>query len=291
MREKDIRSHRIKGILAAAFASILWSTGGIFVKIIDWNPVGLAGMRSFTAALILLAYIKRPKITISKPQVFGAIASAVTVLSFIIANRLTTSANVILLQYTSPIFVAILSVWILKEKIRWYDTLAIVSVFLGMGLFFVNDLSSGNVIGNLLAILCGFTLSVTTIALKMEQDGSPFEITIFGNLLAFLIAIPFILTDLPSLKTLATVIIMGIFQLGIPFVFYINSLKYITALEAILITVMEPLLNPLWVYIFAGEKPGLYTILGGIVVIISVTLRSIYVSKNAMEDNSYNLNE
>lgn len=220
----------------------------------------------------------------TKTQTIGSIASALTVLSFIIANKLTTSANVILLQYTSPIFVAILSVWVLKEKIRWYDYLAIVTVILGMGLFFVNDLSSGNIVGNLLAIFCGFALSVSTIALKMEQDGSPFEITIFGNLLAFLISIPFILTDLPSLKTLAIVIIMGIIQLGIPFIFYIKSLKHISALEAILVTVIEPLLNPLWVFMFAGEKPGFYTVIGGIIVIISVTLRSIYVSKTAIQE-------
>ncbi len=284
MSGNNIKNLRIKGLLGAMFASMLWSTGGIFVKVIDWNPVALAGVRSLIASLILIVYVKRPKLTLSKPQIFGSLASAVTVLSFIIANRLTTSANVILLQYTSPIFVAILSVWVLKEKIRWYDSLAIASVFLGMGLFFVNDLSTGNIIGNLLAILCGFTLSVTTIALKMEQDGSPFEITIFGNLLAFLISIPLIFSDLPSIKSLVTVIVMGIFQLGIPFIFYINSLKYITALEAILVTVVEPLLNPLWVFIFTGEKPGIFAILGGIIVISSVLFRSIYVSKNPTEE-------
>ncbi|NLK42935.1 MAG: EamA family transporter [Tissierellia bacterium] len=289
MSENNMKSFRIKGLLAAMFASALWSTGGIFVKIIDWNPVALAGMRSFIASLVIIAYVKKPKLSKSKTQIIGAIASATTVLSFIIANRLTTSANVILLQYTSPIFAAILSVWILKEKIRWYDSLAIVSVFLGMGLFFVNDLSSGNIIGNFLAIFCGFSLAVSTITLKMEQEGSPFEITIFGNLLAFIVAIPFILTNLPSFKSLATVVAMGVFQLGIPYIFYINSLKYITALEAILITVIEPLLNPLWVYIFAGEKPSIFAIMGGIIVIVSVTFRSIYVSKNPIENTTNKL--
>lgn len=291
MGQRNIMDHRIKGILAAMFASAMWSTGGIFVKVIDWNPVALAGVRSLIASSVLIAYVKKPKLPKSKTQAIGAIASAATVLSFIIANKLTTSANVILLQYTSPIFAAILSVWLLKEKIRWYDTLAIVSVFLGMGLFFVNDLSSGNIIGNLLAIFCGFALAVSTITLKMEQEGSPFEITIFGNLLAFIVAIPFILTNLPSFKTLATVVTMGIFQLGIPYIFYINSLKYITALEAILITVVEPLLNPLWVYIFTGEKPSIFAIIGGIIVIVSVTFRSIYVTKNTNKENSLNINE
>lgn len=279
-----IKNQRIKGILAVILASIMWSTAGIFVKIIEWNPVALAGMRSLVASLVLIAYVKRPKFNKSKFQIIGSIAYTLTVLSFIVASKLTTSANAILLQYTSPIFVAILSVWILKEKIKWYDILAIVLVFFGIGLFFLNDLGSGNIFGNLLAIFCGFTLAVMTIALKMEQGGSPIEITIFGNLIAFIISIPFILNDLPSLKTLVTVIIMGIVQLGIPYIFYIYSLKYVTALEAILLTVIEPLLNPLWVFIFTGEKPGLFTIIGGIIVISSVLFRSIYVSKTSLEE-------
>lgn len=279
-------SNRNKSILAALFASTLWSTGGIFVKLIDWNPVALAGVRSLLAAMVLVAYSKKPTITKSKPQILGAISYAATVLSFVIANKLTTSANAILLQYTSPIFVAILGFFILKEKVKWYDLLAILFVFLGMGLFFVNELDSGNIIGNLLAIFCGFSLAGTTIALKMEQDSSPFGITVYGNLIAFIVSIPFILTDLPSLRSLIIVIVMGIIQLGIPFIFYINSMRHITALEAILVTVMEPLLNPVWVFIFAGEKPGIYAIFGGIVVITSVTVRSIYVAKKVIPDEN-----
>ena len=114
-------SNRYKGIIAALIASFLWSTGGIFIKLVQWNPVAIAGSRSFVAALILLIYIKKPKITKSKPQMLGAVAYALTVILYVIANKLTTSANAILLQYTAPIFVAILGIWILKEKIHSYD--------------------------------------------------------------------------------------------------------------------------------------------------------------------------
>ncbi len=274
-----LKKDRYKGIILAAIASSMWSTGGIFVKLVDWNPVSIAGMRSLVAALVMLAYIKKPKLTKSKPQILGAIATCTTMLFFIVANKLTTSANAILLQYTAPIFVAILGVWILKEKIRWYDIVSIIVVFLGMLLFFIDNVNIGNTLGNIIAILSGFSLACMTISLRLQKDGSAMDTTFFGNILTFIIAIPFIFSALPDMKSLIIIVIMGVFQLGIPYIFYVNSIKYLTALEAILITVMEPLLNPLWVYLFAGEKPGTYAIVGGIVVIVTVMLRGIYVSK------------
>ena len=274
-----ITSNRAKGILAAIFASVLWSSGGIFIKLLDWNPIAISGSRSLIAVCILIAYSGKPKLTKSKPMIGGAIAYSATVLLFVTANKMTTSANAILLQYTAPIFVAILGVWLLKEKIHIYDAASITVVFLGMILFFLGNVNSGNMIGNFLAILSGLTLACTTIALRMEKDAKGIDIPIIGNILTFLIATPFILNIKPDFKSIVIIIILGIFQLGISYIFYVYSMKYLTALEAILITVLEPLLNPLWVFIFSGEKPGLYSILGGVIVISAVLARSIYVSK------------
>lgn len=281
----SIENQRYKGIIAVIIASAMWSTGGIFIKMVDWNPVAISGIRSLIAALVLLAYIKKPKITKSKPQIFGAISYALTVILFVIANKLTTAANVILLQYTAPIFVAILGIWLLKEKIHWYDIIAILVVFFGMILFFIDNVSAGNVIGNILAIFTGLTLACTTIALKLQKEGSAIETTLLGNILTFVVAVPFIFTSIPDLKSLFIIVIMGVFQLGVPYIFYTYAIERLTALEAILITVIEPLLNPLWVYIFDGEKPGSYAIIGGIIVIIAVVSRSIYISKY-LEDNN-----
>lgn len=281
----SIENQRYKGIIAVIIASAMWSTGGIFIKMVDWNPVAISGIRSLIAALVLLAYIKKPKITKSKPQIFGAISYALTVILFVIANKLTTAANVILLQYTAPIFVAILGIWLLKEKIHWYDIIAILVVFFGMILFFIDNVSAGNVIGNILAIFTGLTLACTTIALKLQKEGSAIETTLLGNILTFVVAVPFIFTSIPDLKSLFIIVIMGVFQLGVPYIFYTYAIERLTAMEAILITVIEPLLNPLWVYIFDGEKPGSYAIIGGIIVIIAVVSRSIYISKY-LEDNN-----
>lgn len=279
-----IHSSRFKGIMSAVIASVLWSIGGLLVKLLDWNPVAISGARSIIAALVLLAYIKKPKITKSKPQILGAIAYSTTVLFYVIANKLTTAANAILLQYTAPIFVALLSFWILKEKVHWYDIVSIGVVIFGMGLFFIEDVSSGNIIGNIIAIVSGFTLACCTLALRAQKDGSGMETICLGNLLTFIIAIPFILKVEATMRDLIVAISLGVFQLGISYIFYVNSLKYITALEAILIAVFEPILNPLWVYIFLREKPGINAIIGGVIVIIAVTLRGIYATKIKSEE-------
>ena len=279
MIKRIITNDRAKGILAAIMASILWSSGGILIKLLDWNPIAISGSRSLIAVGVLIAYSGRPNLTKSKPMIGGAIAYSATVLLFVVANKMTTAANAILLQYTAPIFVAILGIWLLKEKIYIYDAASISVVFLGMLLFFIDNVDAGNMIGNLLAILSGLTLACTTIAIRMEKDAKSIDIPIMGNILTFLIATPFILNITPDFKSIVIIIILGIFQLGLSYIFYVYSMKYLTALEAILITVLEPLLNPLWVFIFSGEKPGLFSIFGGLVVISAVLARSIYVTK------------
>ena len=164
-----------------------------------------------------------------------------------------------------------------------YDIISIVVVIIGMLLFFVDSVDAGNFIGNILAIGTGFSLAGVTISLRMQKDGSGMDTVILGNLLAFLVSIPIILGGLPDMKSIIVIIIMGTFQLGIPYIFYINSTKYLSALEAILLTVAEPLLNPVWVFIFVGEKPGLYSVIGGIIVILSVTLRSVYIGSKVKQ--------
>jgi len=276
---KIIENDRYKGIAAAVIASVLWSTGGLFIKLSDWNPIALSGSRSLISSLVMLAYMKKPKITKSKPQILGAISYAATVICFVIANKLTTAANAILLQYTAPIFVAIMGAWILKEKIHWYDLVSIAVVFLGISLFFVQGIEGGNALGNIVAILSGFSMACATIFLRLQKDGSGVETTWLGNILTFIISLPFILKAQFDFKNIIIIVVLGVFQLGISYIFYVNSLKHITALEAILITVIEPLLNPLWVYIFTGEAPGMLAIIGGAIVIIAIIMRNIYITR------------
>lgn len=279
MTEEEVKQTRFKGILLAVMASVLWSIGGILLKLVDWNPIAIAGSRSLISSLVFIAYIGKPKITKSKPQIFGAISYALTVILFVMANKLTTSANAILLQFTAPIFVAILGFFILKEKIFKHDIITIAVVFLGMILFFIQDVSPGNMLGNLVAVISGFFLAGVTVALRMQKDGSAAETTLLGNMLTAIIAIPFILQVDFDLKSILVIIVLGTFQLGLAYILYVNALKYISAFEAILVTALEPILNPVWVFIFNGENPGFYSILGGAIVVGAVVLRGVYISK------------
>lgn len=279
MYRKIIENDRYKGIVCVVIASILWSTGGLLIKLSDWNSIAISGSRSLISALIMLAYIKKPKITKSKPQIIGAIAYTATVLFFVMANKLTTAANAILLQYTAPIFVAILGVWILKERIHWYDLVSIAAVFLGISLFFIQGIEGGKALGNVIAILSGFSMASATVALRLQKDGSAVETTWLGNILTFIIALPFLGQVQFDFKNVMIIVFLGVFQLGISYILYVNSLKYITALEAILLTVIEPLLNPLWVYIFTGEAPGILAIIGGIIVITAIIMRNVYITR------------
>lgn len=286
MKEAKFKNDRIKSIIFLVIASMLWSTGGILIKLIDWNPIAIAGMRSFIASMTIFIYLRKLKLTFSKAQVGGAIAYAATVILFVIANKLTTSANAVLLQYTAPIFVALLGVKILKEKIYGYDWITIVCVFGGMILFFVDSVGIGSMLGNIIAVASGFFLACTTVAFRFQKDASPVETTWLGNIITFVVAIPFIFQAMPNMKSIFGLILLGVFQLGIPYIFYSFAIKHLTAIEAILIMVIEPLLNPIWVFIFAGEKPSFFAIIGGIIVLSSVTARNIYVNKKADNPSS-----
>ncbi|HHY77910.1 MAG TPA: DMT family transporter [Clostridiales bacterium] len=279
--DKILSNERYKAILFLVLASILWSTGGILIKLVDWNPIAIAGSRSLISSIVVLLYLKKPKITWSMAQIGGALSYTATVMLFVAANKLTTAANAILLQFTAPIFVAILGLLILKEKIRSYDYIAIIVVFGGMLLFFIDDVGGGSMLGNTLAVISGFFLACVTIALRFQKDGSPVETTFLGNLLTFIVSIPFIVKGLPDLKSILAIIVLGVFQLGIAYILYALAIKHLKAIEAILITVIEPILNPIWVFLFAGEKPSLYAVIGGLIVIITVTVRSIIVSKES----------
>jgi len=270
------KSQRKKSILFLIAASVLWSTGGILIKLVDWNPVAISGTRSLIAGFLILAYVRKPKLKWSWSLVLGSLTYASTVILFVIANKLTTAANTILLQYTAPIWVALLAGWILKEKIKWYDWASIAVTLLGMMLFFREGISGGNFLGNVIAVLSGVGLAGVVIFLRLQKDGDPIETVLLGNFVTFFIALPFILTSgPPSTQSILGIFLLGIFQLGCAYLFYALAIKHVSAIEAILIPVIEPLLNPLWVFLFIGETPGTWTLIGGAVVIASVTGRSL----------------
>lgn len=275
---KNESDQKTRASLFLLMTGVLWSTAGVLIKWISWNPVAIAGMRSAIAALLILIYMKKPKIHWSKASVAGALAYAVTVISFISANKLTTSANAILLQYTSPIYVLIFGAWFLGEKATRVDWISVFFTLFGMVLFFLDDLSGGNLWGNLLAVFSGLSFASMIILLRKQKDSSPIESVLLGNIVTAIVGLPFMFTSVPAdVKSWTGLLILGVFQLGLSYILYSEAIKHVTALEGALIPIIEPILNPLWVFLLMGEVPGLWAFIGGTIVLGSVVGKFIYI--------------
>lgn len=273
--KEEPRGERHKAISFLIVTAILWSSAGLLIKMISWNPIAIAGMRSAVAAVVLLIFLRRPHLTWSFAQIGGAIAYTVTVISFVAANKLTTAANAILLQYTSPIYAALFGAWFLGERATRLDWVTIWAAMGGMMLFFFDDLTSGGFWGNMCAVLSGVTFACLVLFMRKQKNDSPLESIFLGNILTALIGFPFMLEAIPSASSWVALILAGVLQLGLSQILYSAAIKHVTALEAILIPVIEPVLNPLWVFLVMGEAPGPWAFLGGFIVLAAVTIRYV----------------
>ena len=261
-------------------AALMWSLGGLFIKLVDLNPMAITGIRSLGAAVVLLIYIKKPKLYWNRYFFSGVIAYSMMVILYVISIRLTTAANAIFLEFTAPIYVVAFSYFLLNERINRFDIFAMVIIFLGMGLFFMDELSFYGFWGNILALLAGVCLALVTVLIRKEKE-SAFQIVFFGNVLTAIICFPFIIEGFNSTTQIDWFIIfgLGIFQLGIPYLLYTTALKYVSALDAILVGMLEPVFNPIWVYIFVGEAMGEWAFIGAALVIIGTLGRVIIKQK------------
>lgn len=271
-------SQHLKDVILLLMAAVGWSFGGVLIKQVEASPIALAGARSAIAAVVLWIYLKRPKIIWSRSQIGGAFVYAATVITFVAATKMTTAANAILLQYTAPIYVALLGAWFLGEKTKLRDWFTIFFVIAGMVLFFLDDFGPGSFWGNIIAILSGICYAVFVVILRKQKDGSP-AITVFlGNIATAIISLPFIFQISPSTKNCFFIVVLGVAQLGIPYILYTIAIKNVKALESVLVSIIEPILNPIWVFLFMGEVPGKWAIIGGLIVILSVTIRYTWKS-------------
>lgn len=267
-----------RSVLQLAGAALCWSLAGVLIKYVatSWPGLAVAGGRGLIAALFLLATNRQLRFHFSRDQIIGAIGYAACTVTFCTATTLTSAANAILLQYTAPIWVALLGAWFLGERATRADWITIAVALGGMALFFKDSLTLGHLAGDVLAVLSGVFFAGMTIALRRQKAGSPVESIILGNLLAFLIGLPWIIQSpwLPA-SGWAALIALGVVQLGVSYWLYARAIRHVTALEAVLIPVIEPILNPVWVLIFMRERPSRWAMLGGAIVLGAVTVRAI----------------
>lgn len=271
--------NRNKAIILLVITATLWSTSGLLIKLVDWHPLAIAGMRSIIAGTVLMAIYRKLHWRWSTSLIGGGISYAIAVTMFVIANKLTAAANVILIQYSAPIYIALFSRWFLSEDITWIDWLTTGVVIAGLTLFFMDDLTLSDFWGNILAMLSGVGLAWVFMFVRKIKHISTIEPIILGNFLTGLIGLPFMFHSSPDIGGWTALFIMGIFQLGLSYYLFSIAIKHVTAMEAILIPIIEPILNPIWVLLMLGEVPGKWAAIGGVIVIASVTIRGVITNR------------
>jgi drug/metabolite transporter (DMT)-like permease len=277
------RDHQ-RAFVLLAMCGLLWSTAGVLIKLVDWNVGAIWSVRSAIAAAALWAICRPSFRGIHAAEWRAACALASTTGLFILANKLTTAANAILIQYSAPIWVALLASWTLGERTSRLDWVTIGAVLAGITLFFFDQLTFDHVAGNLVALAAGiaYAVNVTSfrrVALTSAETGpsDPLRALLLGNLIGAVVGAPFVLTSPPpDLTGWTALLALGLVQQAAAYLCYAWAIRHATALEATLIPVIEPIMSPVWVALAFGEYPGPWAFLGGTIVVGAVTLRALH---------------
>jgi len=247
--------------------AVLWSTGGLLIKWIAWPALAVAGMRSALAAIVLLCVLREWRPRWSWWLGSGALAGAASMLGFVVATKLTTAANAIFLVYTAPLSVALLSPWVLQEPIRRGDWLTLLLAVLGLGCFCGEQLTLAGWVGNGCALGSGLATAWLVVCLRKHAATSPLSMLLLANILVAVVGVPWMCAAMPDAVSWGLLLVAGVGQLGLPLVLYGKAIPHVRAIEAVLIPVLEPVLNPVWVWVFVGEAPSGWALLGGVMVL------------------------
>ena len=269
-----------KGTLAMIATALLWSIGGIFIKLIPWNPLAIAGLRGALGGLVMFGFLRlrgiRPVINWQTIKI--AISLAGVCATFVAANKLTTSANAIVIQYCAPVYVLLYIAFVQKKKLRPFDVAVVPVTILGVALCFVGQIGNGHLAGDLIAVVSGLFFAAMFITSEGVSEQVRASGIMQGQFLTALIGLPVLFATRPEFTPVAvsSILVLGIFQIGLAYVLYSVAIKNAPLLTCSLLAVLEPLLNPVWVFLFAGENPGAWSIVGGVIVIVAITLWYAY---------------
>lgn len=269
-----------KASLEMLLCAALWSIAGILFKLILWNGFAVAGMRSLIAGITIYVSMRLMGFhyVLNRRTLIAGFFSGCTYLCFTVSNKLTTSANAIVLQFTSPIFIIIYSAVLFGRKPKKQDLTVVLFTLLGISLFFLDQLKPGYLIGNFVAIGAGMFMAGMYVAVGEIEEEERFSGILNGQALTFLAGLPFFIATKPAVTPTALIALLtlGVFQLGLSYVLYVKASKYCPPLACCLLGAIEPLLNPVWVFLFNGEKPGIFALIGAVIVIVSITVWSAF---------------
>jgi len=279
---RKIPHHKL-GLIYISFTAFLWSTSGLFIKILSTGAIQIAMYRSLIASITVffLVFLRNGSVKIEKDfiSILGWFSYAGILIFFVIANRLTKSANVIFLQFTAPIYLLFLEPLFLKVKFRFKNLITVIVTMLGMSLFFFGKLEPGDVKGNIIAITAGICFAFYSLIAKWKKQKNNSEdtigIIIVGNFLVFLICFPFVYNSLKLTVTDFIILLyMGSIQIGISYTIFNEGLKYVSATESMIIATLEAIFNPVWVFLGIGEVPDVFAIFGSIVILTAILIHS-----------------
>jgi drug/metabolite transporter (DMT)-like permease len=265
-----------RGALQVAAAAVLWSTGGLAIKELDLPPLQIVFHRAWIAAIVLLVLLRPKRIRPTPMLAASVVVYAGMIISFVVATKWTTAANAIFLQNSGIVWVLVFSPLIAHETIRGRDVAAAAACVAGMILFFVGRLSSQGMAGNGIALLSGAFYAATVLLLRRQRGDASKWTAIFGNALGGLCAVFFVPRpfSVPG-GEFAILAFLGIFQIGCAYALFVKGLEAVTAAEASIISLLEPVLNPIWVFIGIGEKPTPWAIAGAAIVLGAIVWRTV----------------
>ncbi|HEX3233190.1 MAG TPA: DMT family transporter [Gemmatimonadales bacterium] len=283
---------RLSARLRLVGAAVLFSTGGAAIKAAAFSGWQIAGFRSGVAAIAILLMTPAARRGFTPRALLVGVAYASCLTLYVLANRLTTAANTIFLQSTAPLYLLVLAPWLLREPIGRRDAVYMAMVALGLALFFVGvdrpaATAPDPVRGNLLAVASGFAWALTMCGLRwlgtgQGSQGSPVAAVVAGNVTAFLIALPMALPlAAHPITDWGVILYLGIFQIALAYVFVTTAIRAIPALEASLILLIEPVLNPVWAWIFQGEQPGAWALIGGGIILAATAVKGMFDARAA----------
>jgi drug/metabolite transporter (DMT)-like permease len=292
-----VQSKNFPPIAFVLLAVLLWSSGGVLIKFTQLDAFAVNLGRSLFAAITVAVFTYKNGLKLDRFALLTSFLYAGTLTCFVYANKTTTAANAIFLQYTAPIYILILAPFILKEKFRASDLITVAVCLAGMSLFFLepqtstNKLASNVFVGNIAALVSGVFFGLYFILLRHPRslaNENPALSVFYGNILIVLFMLPLLLNNPPaqvSSNDVFAILFLGVFQIGIAYVLFTRGIAGgVRSLDASIIGFVEPLLNPIWVFLFIGERPSSWAILGGVIIIATVVFHTI--KSNRKKPNS-----
>jgi drug/metabolite transporter (DMT)-like permease len=273
-------------LLLVVGAALLWSTGGFVIKATHLSAFELSFGRSLLGAITIAIFTRSEGFGINRISAITSVLYAALLILFVLATKLTTAANAIFLQYTAPVYVLLLEPLFYKEKFRGRDFVTVAACLVGMSLFFVGKLRPQDVSGNVLALASGVCFALFFLLLRHSKarDVNRASSAIYGNLISVLICAPAFLDALRrgiSAHDVACIAYLGIVQIGIAYVLFTLAMaRGVRSLDAGIIGYVEPVLNPVWVFLFIGERPAGWAILGGAIIMASVVIHTLREAKS-----------